>query len=50
MKSIEVLIYPYWNVNFYMIDNDEWIGCVLIYPYWNVNAVFKAGITKQHQF
>ena len=37
-KNINVLIYPYWNVNNSSALLLDTTGAVLIYPYWNVNA------------
>ena len=37
--TVNVLIYPYWNVNTGKEGTSITVSMVLIYPYWNVNRL-----------
>ena len=39
------LIYPYWNVNARIVNNQVFYTEFLIYPYWNVNVIGMLGAT-----
>ena len=42
--DLQLLIYPYWNVNTQINHLPSTICLLLIYPYWNVNPSSGKGV------